>query len=61
MSTTHVFIVDSTTFKYHLEYLFVGTGAKNEYIDFNNNSFTELHSKKETNLLAMSSRSKSVV
>lgn len=53
MSTTHVFIVDSTTFKYHLEYLFVGTGAKDEYIDFNNNSFTELHSKKETNLLAM--------
>jgi len=25
--TTHVFIVDSTTFKLHLEYLFAGTGA----------------------------------
>jgi hypothetical protein len=26
--TTHVLIVDSTTFKLHLEYLFVGTGAR---------------------------------
>ena len=26
--TTHVFIVDSTTFKMHLENLFAGTGAK---------------------------------
>lgn len=25
---THVFIVDSTTFKYHLEYKFAGTGSK---------------------------------
>lgn len=43
--TTHVFIVDDNTFKYHLEYMFAGTGAsakkignkKQEYvIDFNN-------------------------
>ena len=27
MTTTHVFIVDTNTFKYHLEYLFAGTGA----------------------------------
>ena len=24
---THVFIVDTKTFKYHLEYMFAGTGA----------------------------------
>jgi len=28
MATTHVFIVDTYTFKYHLEYQFAGTGAK---------------------------------
>lgn len=33
MSTTHVLIVDDTTFKYHLEYLFIGTGSKeNNYL-----------------------------
>lgn len=33
MSTTHVLIVDDTTFKYHLEYLFIGTGSKeNDYL-----------------------------
>ncbi len=26
--TTHVFIVDDNTFKYHLEYMFAGTGGK---------------------------------
>lgn len=49
--TTHVFIVDSTTFKIHLENLFAGTGSKkrngadNEgyYIDFNNNADSSLH------------------
>ena len=36
MSTTHVLIVDDNTLKYHLEYLFIGTGSKdNDYI-FNN-------------------------
>jgi len=29
MITSHVFIVDVTTFKHHLEYKFVGTGAAN--------------------------------
>ena len=27
---THVFIVDKTTFKYHLEYMFAGTGANKD-------------------------------
>ena len=53
MATTHVFIVDSTTFKYHLEYLFVGTGAKDRKIDFNNTSDSRLFSTTENNLLGM--------
>jgi hypothetical protein len=40
--TTHVFIVDSRTFKVHLEYLFAGTGAKDYFVDFNNNTSTSL-------------------
>jgi len=32
--TTHIFIVDSNTFKYHLEYQFAGTGAKEYRVDF---------------------------
>ena len=53
MATTHVFIVDSTTFKYHLEYMFAGTGAKNNIIDFNNSKNSNLHSTTENNLLGM--------
>jgi len=53
MATTHVFIVDINTFKYHLEYLFAGTGAKEEYIDFNNSSTSKLHHNKENNLVGM--------
>ncbi len=34
MATTHVFIVDANTFKYHLEYMFAGTGAENQKVDF---------------------------
>ncbi len=51
--TTHVFIVDTTTFKYHLEYLFAGTGAKDNIIDFNNNSNTTLNHTTENNLVGM--------
>lgn len=51
--TTHVFIVDETTFKYHLEYMFVGTGAKDNDVDFNNNSTTTLHYSKENLLVGM--------
>jgi predicted RNA-binding protein len=53
MATTHVFIVDSTTFKLHLEYLFAGTGAKDITIDFNNGSKTALPHTTENNLIGM--------
>ncbi len=53
MTTTHVFIVDSNTFKYHLEYLFAGTGAKDYIIDFNNTSTTNLTAQRENLLLGM--------
>ncbi len=39
---THVFIVDQTTFKTHLEFLFAGTGAKDNIIDFNASSNPDL-------------------
>ena len=53
MATTHVFIVGSNTFKYHLEYLFVGTGAGEKVIDFNNSITSALHSSSENGLLGM--------
>ena len=51
--TTHVFIVDSKTFKVHLENLFAGTGAGENIIDFNDNVETNLHPTKENNLVSM--------
>lgn len=51
--TTHIFIVDTKTFKIHLEYLFVGTGAGDKNVDFNNRSKTELHHKTENGLVQM--------
>ena len=42
MATTHVFIVDKITFKFHLKYLFAGTDAKDYQIDFNNQPHTKL-------------------
>jgi len=51
--TTHVFIVDTNTFKYHLEYLFAGTGAKDTKVDFNNNPNTSLNHTTENNLMGM--------
>ncbi|MDD6055615.1 MAG: hypothetical protein PUB96_03590 [Helicobacteraceae bacterium] len=51
--TTHVFIVDSNTFKFHLEYQFVGTGAGNKIIDSNNSSTTKLHYATENNMLGL--------
>ncbi len=51
--TTHVFIVNSTTFKLHLEYLFAGTGAKDNKIDFNDNPTTSLHATTENMLIGM--------
>lgn len=41
--TTHVFIVNDNTFKYHLEYMFAGTGAGEKIIDFNNSPTTKLY------------------
>jgi hypothetical protein len=53
MTTTHVFIVDTNTFKYHLEYLFAGTGAKDTKVDFNDNPNTSLNHTTENNLVGM--------
>jgi hypothetical protein len=53
MATTHVFIVDSITFKVHLEYLFAGTGAGDKVVDFNNTSTTTLPHTTENNLVRM--------
>ncbi len=53
MATTHVFIVDKNTLKYHIEYMFAGTGAGENVIDFNGNEGTELHFAVENNLVAM--------
>jgi len=59
MATTHVFIVDTTTFKYHLEYQFAGTGAAppkgkpERYIDFNSKPTTIFNPKTEDNLVSM--------
>ena len=51
--TTHVFIVDINTFKYHLEYMFAGTGARDCTIDFNNNENTNMHYATENNLVSL--------
>lgn len=41
--TTHVFIVDETTFPYHLQYLFAGTGSGEKDVDFNQSSDSTLY------------------
>lgn len=51
--TTHVFIVDDNTFKYHLEYMFAGTGAKEKKVDFNDSRTSKLHHATEAGLVAM--------
>ncbi|MBU2504816.1 MAG: DUF91 domain-containing protein, partial [Candidatus Omnitrophica bacterium] len=53
MATSHVFIVDNITFKQHLEYQFAGTGAKDNYIDFNDKSSTKLYHTAENSLVGM--------
>lgn len=60
MATTHVFIVDTTTFKIHLEYLFAGTGAGDKYIDFNDGPLTDLPYGTENNLVGMISDSQRI-
>lgn len=52
--TTHVFIVDDNTFKYHLQYMFAGTGAGNKTVDFNNeDGESNLHFQTENLLVSM--------
>ncbi len=51
--TTHVFIVDATTFQYHLEYQFVGTGMKDYVIDFNGTDSTSHNAQAENTLVGM--------
>ncbi len=51
--TTHILIVDSTTFPLHLEHLFIGTGAGDRRVDFNNSATTGLTAPTENNLVAM--------
>ncbi len=53
MATTHVFIVDTITFKVHLEYLFAGTGAGDKVVDFNSKPLTTLPYATENNLGGM--------
>lgn len=52
--TTHVFIVNSNTFEVHLKYLFAGTGAREDFIDFNNKATTTYSSNTENKLVGMS-------
>lgn len=51
--TTHVFIVDATTFEYHLKYMFAGTGMREAIVDFNNNPITQLQTQTENTILGM--------
>lgn len=48
---THILIVDSNTFQYHLEYLFFGTGAKDYRLDFNNTESSSLSFQAENMLV----------
>lgn len=50
---THVFVVDETTFKYHLEYLFAGTGAKDKSAPFLANHLININSTIERMLIGM--------
>lgn len=49
----HVFVVDKTTFKYHLEYLFAGTGAKDKKSTFLADSSVKYPSTTERMLVGM--------
>lgn len=51
--TTHVFIVDKQSFKVHLEYMFVGTGSRNNDIDFNGKADSKLPYQSENGLVSM--------
>ncbi len=49
----HVFIVNENTFKYHLEYMFAGTGAGNKSVPFLSSFDATIHYKKEDFLVGM--------
>ncbi len=53
--TTHVFIVTEQSFKVHLEYQFVGTGAKEKDVDFNGVKTSNLNPHVENGLVSMMS------
>ena len=50
---THVFIVNEKTFKYHLEYMFAGTGAKEKESQFLDNPLIQYNAATERNLVGM--------
>ena len=49
----HVFIVDKNTFKYHLEYMFAGTGAGDKKVPFLIECHAYTHATTERNLVGM--------
>ena len=51
--TAHVFVVSATTFDLHLKYMFVGTGSRDNQIDFNGKSTSSLHHSSENSLVSM--------
>lgn len=50
---THVFIVNEQTFKYHLEYMFAGTGAGDKKTPFLYNPCVRYNASAERNLVGM--------
>ena len=50
---THVFIVNEQTFKYHLEYMFAGTGANDKKTSFLFNPNIQYNAMTERNLVGM--------
>lgn len=49
----HVFIVNEKTFKYHLEYMFAGTGASDKLSPFLQNATATFNASTERNLMGM--------
>lgn len=49
----HVFIVNEKTFKYHLEYMFAGTGAADKLSPFLQNATATFNASTERNLMGM--------
>lgn len=49
----HVFIVNEKTFKYHLEYMFAGTGAADKLSPFLQNATETFNASTERNLMGM--------